>query len=47
MSATLWILFEILQNLCYLCACVPKIRLNPFKILKISVISVPASQKFV
>jgi hypothetical protein len=28
MSATLWILFEILQNLCYLCAYVPKINLK-------------------
>jgi hypothetical protein len=34
MSATLWTLFEILQNLCYLCAYVPKISLNQFEILK-------------
>jgi hypothetical protein len=44
MSATLWKVFEILQNQCYLCAYVPKISLKSFKI---SVICVLTSQKSV
>jgi hypothetical protein len=34
MSATLWTLFEILQNQCHLCAYVRKVSPNQFEILQ-------------